>query len=250
MALPDRLPSVVREPGARNTSVAHGQFDAYLASALTGLDFDERKYLFEISDTVADVCAHNDIRLYEPRKVTDPVHHTTVPDVEVFRTDRRRVISSDLLIYLAHHPSTGAGQELVFAQEAIIPIVVVANIDTRISRMVTGIPGPLTLVRYDSITMLTEQLEQEITGLRPKLLQRRTALEELERQGVGARIKELREMRNMTRRQVSESTRIPDAFSADQLKEWEQSSDRLNNLSLTFLQEIAFALSVSVKDLV
>ncbi|WP_069764459.1 helix-turn-helix domain-containing protein [Streptomyces sp. LUP47B] len=249
MTLPDHLSSVYREPSIENSSVTRCRLDAYLASALTGLDSDERKYLFEISDTVADVCTYNDVRLYEPRKVTDPVHHTTVPDVEVFRTDRQRVINSDLLIYLAHHPSTGAGQELVFAQEAIVPIVVVAHIDTRISRMVTGIPGPLTLVRYDSIKQLMEQLGQAIIELRPKLLQRRTALEELEQHRVGTRIKELREQRNMTRRQVADATRIPDSFSADQLKEWEQSSDRLNNLTLAFLQEIAFALRVSVKDL-
>lgn len=250
MALPNHLPSVAQEPSVQNSQATQCRLDAYLASALTGLDSGERKYLFEISDAVAAVCAHNNVRLYEPRNVTDPVHHTTVPDSEVFRTDRHRVINSDLLIYLAHHPSTGAGQELVFAQESIIPILVVAHIDTRISRMVTGIPGPLTLVRYDSITQLTAQLDQEITELQPKLLQRRIALAELEQHRVGARIKELRELRNMTRRQVAESTRIPNAFSPEQLKQWEQSSDKVNNLSLTYLQEIASALSVSVKDLV
>lgn len=238
MHLPNHLPPV-----------AQCQLDAYLASALTGLDDDQRKDLFEISDAVAATCAGNNVRLYEPRKVTDPVHHTTVPDVEVFRTDRHRVINSDLLIYLAHHPSTGAGQELVFAQEAIVPIVVIAHIDTRISRMVTGIPGPLILVRYDSITQLTDRLEQEIVDLQPKLLQRRTALKELEEHRVGTRIRELRELRNMTRRQVAESTRIPDAFTPEQLQQWEQSSDKVNNLSLTHLQEIASALSVSIKDL-
>ncbi|MGW1715783.1 helix-turn-helix domain-containing protein [Streptomyces sp. NPDC002156] len=249
MTLPNHLPPVTQKPSAQNSQATQCHLDAYLASALTGLDANQRKYLFEISDAVAAACARNDVRLYEPRKVTDPVHHTTVPDVEVFRTDRHRVINSDILIYLAHHPSTGAGQELVFAQEAIVPILVVAHIDTRISRMVTGIPGPLTLVRYDSITQLTEQLDQEIADLQPKLLQRRIALEELELHRVGTRIKELRELRNMTRRQMAESTRIPNAFTPEQLKQWEQSSDKVNNLSLTYLQEIASALSVSIKDL-
>ena len=104
-------------------------------------------------------------------------------------------------------------------------------------------------MRYDSISRLEEQLNLEIAELRPKLLQRRTALAQLEQHRVGARIKELRELRNMTRRQVAESTRIPGAFSADQLRDWEQNSDRVNNLSLTYLQEIASALSVSIKDL-
>ncbi|MDX3752734.1 helix-turn-helix transcriptional regulator [Streptomyces sp. AK08-02] len=250
MALPNPLHPVAEEPNSQHSQATQCRLDAYLASALTGLDDDQRKYLFEISDAVATTCAGNNVRLYEPRKVTDPVHHTTVPDVEVFRTDRRRVINSDLLIYLAHHPSTGAGQELVFAQEAIVPILVVAHMDTRISRMVTGIPGPLTLVRYDTLTCLTERLEQEILDLQPKLLQRRIALAELEQPRVGTHIRELREARNMTHRQVAESTRIPNAFTPEQLRQWEQSSDRLNNLSLTQLQEIASALSVSIKDLV
>ncbi|MFJ3896323.1 MULTISPECIES: helix-turn-helix domain-containing protein [unclassified Streptomyces] len=250
MALPNPLPPVALEPNAPHAESDRCRFNAYLASALTGLDDEQRKQLFEISDAVAATCADNDVRLYEPRKVTDPVHHTAVPDVEVFRTDRHRVINSDLLIYLAHHPSTGAGQELVFAQEAIVPILVIAHINTRISRMVTGIPGPLTLVRYDSITRLTDRLAQELVDMEPKLLQRRIALAELEQHRVGTRIRELRESLNMTRRQVAESTRIPNAFTPEQLEQWEQNSDKVSNLSLTHLQEIASALSVSIKDLV
>jgi DNA-binding transcriptional regulator YiaG len=249
MSLPHHLSPAVREPGAENPAVTRRLLDAYLASALTGLDSEQRTHLFDISDTVAEVCLRHDVRLYEPRKVTDPVHHTSVPDVEVFRTDRHRVIRSDLLVYLAHHPSTGAGQELVFAQEAVVPILVIAHMDTRISRMVTGIPGPLTLVRYGSVAELSKRLDQEIGELRPQLLRRREAVERLDENRVGARMRALREQRGMTRRQVAEATRIPGAFGAEQLREWEQHSDRLNNLSLALLEEIAFALGVSVRDL-
>ncbi|GAA3774560.1 hypothetical protein GCM10023083_09430 [Streptomyces phyllanthi] len=89
-----------------------------------------------------------------------------------------------------------------------------------------------------------------IVELKSTLLQRKKVIQDLESHHVGTRIRELRIQRGMTHQQVTESTRIPNAFSVGQLKEWEQSSDRLNNLSLTLLREIAFALRVDVKDLV
>ena len=62
--------------------------DAYLACALTGLNADQRQLMFHLSDTVASVCEGLGITLYEPRKNTDPVHHSSVEDAEVFRVDR------------------------------------------------------------------------------------------------------------------------------------------------------------------
>ena len=69
---------------------------AYLASALTGLDPTQKALVVHLSDIVCLVCRSVDIDLYEPRKKTDPVHHTDVSDVDVFKIDRERVLKSDL----------------------------------------------------------------------------------------------------------------------------------------------------------
>src|SRR5437870_13121120 len=76
--------------------------NAYLASALTGLSSVEKALIVHLSDITSMVCRAVDIDLYEPRKNTDPVHHANVLDTDVFKIDRQRVVSSDLLIHLCH----------------------------------------------------------------------------------------------------------------------------------------------------
>ena len=76
---------------------------AYLACALTGVDADQRSLVFQISDSLSQICKKHSIDLYEPRKSTDPVHHPDMEDSEVFRKDRERVLGSDLLVFLGGH---------------------------------------------------------------------------------------------------------------------------------------------------
>src|ERR1044072_1932479 len=115
--------------------------EAYLACALTGLSSEQRQFVIHLSDTVAEVCRQLGINLYEPRKKTDPVHNPEVEDNEVFRIDKERVSGSELLIHLCHFPSTGAGEELIIANDALVPIILISHENNRVSRMITGIPG-------------------------------------------------------------------------------------------------------------
>lgn len=221
---------------------------AYLATALTGLARSAREEVFAVSDAVAAACRECGVVLYEPRKVTDPVHDPDIPDDEVFRLDQERVRRSDLLIYLADQPSTGAGQELVFAYEAMIPIVVVAHRDTRVSRMVTGIPGALVLVRYDGLPDLSRRLKSEISRMAPALVTRRAALHGHTRNRVGGRIRELRQSRGMSPEQLARRVGVASVTSAQVLR-WEQGSDLETNFSLVCLSQIAAALEVTAADL-
>ncbi|MFC1412225.1 XRE family transcriptional regulator [Streptacidiphilus sp. N1-12] len=236
-------PAVPGEPQAAE------QLQAYLASALTGLAAEAREQIFEISDVVAASCREHGIDLYEPRKITDPVHHPDVPDTEVFRLDRQRVVRSDLLVYLADQPSTGAGQELVFATEAMLPIIVVARSGLKVSRMVTGMPGSVQMVRYQGPDGLGKDLNSVLAELRPALLRRRSVLREYRAPGLGPRIRELRESRRMSYEDLVRAVRIPGFLSADQIRRWEEGGDLDNNLSILVLRELAAALGVGAADL-
>jgi DNA-binding transcriptional regulator YiaG len=222
--------------------------DAYLASALTGLSAGERLDVDRTSDAIARVCARCDIDLYEPRKVTDPVHDVAVPDTEVFRLDRERVLRADLLIYLAHYPSTGAGEELIFAHNAMVPTVLVAHRSTVISRMVTGIPGTIQ-VRYDDTAGLERDLADRLLALRPSLALRRSVFESHHQRTMGERIRRLRHSRNLTHGELAEAMRVPGSVSAEQLAQWESDSDLVNNLTFVQLRELATALDVKVTEL-
>lgn len=223
---------------------------AYLASALTGLSTEDRELIFDASDVVAEVCTARGIDLYEPRKITDPVHHPHIADAEVYRMDRQKVLRSDLLFYLAHKPSTGAGQELIFAQDAMIPVVVMAPENSAISRMVTGMPGQPIILRFKKLSDLKQALDMELVKLMPGIRSREQAVKGYRSNTVGSRIRQLREEKGLTPEDVERAARVPGYISALQIENWESGTDADNNMSLLCLRELAVALGVRVADLV
>jgi len=223
--------------------------DAYLATALTGLSEANRNRVFEISDAVANACRRAGIDLYEPRNSTDPVHHAHIPDSDVFRFDQQKVSAADLLLYVADFPSTGAGQELIIAGNSMVPIVAIAHESLKVSRMVTGMPGDFTLLRYSSIRSIEHFLAEKLCEMRPALERRKSALARNTENKIGARIRTVRRARDMTYEDVAAAFRIPNAITARQIEQCENASDFQNNLSVFFLRELAAALDVSIADL-
>lgn len=217
---------------------------AYLASALSGLDDTQRQLIFNLSDTVSVSCARYGIELYEPRKITDPVHHPDVPDAEVWALDKERVLASDLVIHLAHHPSTGAGEELAYAESNLVPIMLISHSGTRVSRMVTGIPAIKIHLRYTEPEELREELDRRLAEIRPLLEQRRLALGK-DQNVVGEKVRQLRESLGLTREEVATAAGID----ACELQRLEESADRVANWSLTKLRVIATVLRTTVSDL-
>lgn len=221
--------------------------NAYLACGLTGLAREQRQLIFHLSDTIAMLCRGQNIDLYEPRKNTDPVHHTDVEDTEVFRIDCERVLGADLLIYLCHYPSTGAGEELDIAYNALVPIILISHSGTRVSRMVTGIPAFKLEITYTEPEELRLQLRDRLLEIRPILEERKMAFSKHEANIVGDKIRELRETLGLTREEVARS--IPH-LTVDALRQIEESIDRHSNPSLMQLRQIATILKTTVADLV
>lgn len=222
------------------------QLKAYLASALTNLDSNQKMLIAHLSDLVNVVCRSVDIDLYEPRKKTDPVHNADVTDTEVFRIDRERVIGSDLVIHLCHFASTGAGEELAFAHEALVPIVLIARDNQSVSRMITGIPSLKIEIRYQEPEDMREMLETRLREIRPLLEQRRLARQEFSENIVGARIKELRLEASLSRGELARRVGLEEAG----LVWFEENVDTISNPSLTQLRLIATELKTTVAELV
>ena len=220
---------------------------AYLACALTGVDADQRSLVFQISDSLSQICKKHGIDLYEPRKSTDPVHHPDVEDSEVFRKDRERVLGSDLLVFLGHFPSTGAGQELDFAYSAMLPIVIISRSNDRVSRMVTGIPTLSIQIRYDDPEELRDRFDACLDTIKPIIEERKLAFSQHKQNIVGQRIRTLREQLGLTRKDVVVAM---DTLSGPDLKRLEESTDDLSNPSLVQLRRIAVVLKTTVADLV
>ena len=220
--------------------------NAYLASALTGLNATEKSLVIHLSDMVNLVCRSVDIDLYEPRKKTDPVHNADVPSSEVFHIDRERVVKSDLLVHLCHFPSTGAGEELAFAIEAHVPIVLIIHGNQNVSRMITGIPSFKVEIRYNEPEEMRQMLEERLREIRPLLEQRRLAKQEFSENIVGAKVKELRLEAALTPEQLADMV----GLDANSIREVEENVDTVSNPSLTTLRLIATALKTTVAELV
>jgi transcriptional regulator with XRE-family HTH domain len=218
----------------------------YLACALTGLNREQRMLVNHLSDLVSLVCKSVDIDLYEPRKKTDPVHNADVEATEVFHIDRERVISSDLLIHLAHFPSTGSGEELSFAYDALVPMVVIAHDSQSISRMITGIPSLKLEIRYQEPEDMREMLGIRLQEIRPVLEQRKLAKAEFSENIVGNKITELRLDASLSREQLASSV----GLTVDAIEHLEENVDTVSNPSLTQLRLLATSLKTTVAELV
>jgi transcriptional regulator with XRE-family HTH domain len=233
--------------GLQETTPARLPLGAYLASALTGLSDDQRRVVFGISDLISDVCEQNGISLYQPRKKTDPVLHAAVSPSEVYEWDKQTVLSSDLLIHLCHHPSTGAGEELEFAHAALLPILLVYPADLKVSRMVLGIPSLVIHVAYNNVEDLHAQLSDILFNFRPLLEERKLTLARYDVNIVGEKVRELRERLGLTRNDVANFSKH---FTEQILKNIEEKTDRDSNPSLIQLREIATILKTTVSELV
>ena len=221
--------------------------NAYLACALTGLEKDQRSLMFHLSDIVSTICDNHKVELYEPRKATDPVHHAEVSDTYVFNTDRERVLASDLLIHLSHYPSTGSGEELEFANSALLPMIIVSRSEDKVSRMITGIPSFKIHLEYSEPEELREKLDDCLTQIKPVLVERKLSFSEYDTNIVGDRIRSLREQIGLSRKDLANA--IP-TLTEQNIKQIEDNTDKISNPSLVQLRQIATVLKTTVADII
>lgn len=220
---------------------------AYIATALTSLSEADKQYITSLSDMVADICRELNIDPYQPhRGGTDPVLDKDVSADEVFRIDREKVLNSDLLIHLCDFASTGAGEELIFAHDALLPIALIMHADRKASRMILGIPSFKIEIRFTHLDELKTELRLRLGEIRPLLEERKMAYAEFGANLVGNRIRELREGLGLSREEVARLV----GLSEHGLKRLEESSDRIGNPTLLELRQLATVLRTTVADLV
>ena len=221
---------------------------AYISTPLTGLDERTRRSIAATVDVVKAVCGDPELALeaYFPGDHTDPIRDADVSPADVFRLDRERIKSSDVMLLVGQTPSTGVGQELNMALESLLPVVFLAPAGTPISRMARGVPSFTVELEYASNAQLRERLGRALQELRPRLQARRAALRELDANVTGAKIRAQRRRRGISRAQLAAAT----GLTIGGIELLEQSPDRESDPSLTQLRRVAAVLGVSVGDLV
>lgn len=227
------------------------EMDGYFSAALTGLTKDERERVDCIGRECQAVCSAMGIYLYLPGDHSDPISHAHLAKEDVHWMDRKMVAAdaADIFVMLCDKPSFGAGQELEIATNAMVPIILIYQDGTKVSRMVTGTPALKTELPFSDLGDLRSKLFTQLTTLKPALVSRKLAIKEnFDLNIVGTRVRTRREELALTRQEVASATKT--GMTAEFLARLEDSPDRVSNPSLLQLRALAHILKMSVTELV
>ncbi len=237
-----QLPAQPEQPIEEHTPVP---VRAYIACALTGLSESQRVSIDETLNVIEMTCKAKGVEFYEPRKISDPLLNPSLTPEQVYRMDRRNVLSSDVFIFLANEPSFGVGQELEIAGTALLPILSVALGEKSISRMVRGIPGRMYSVRYESGADLSDKLSQAIDILLPAMLERKRNMRENSNLSIGRNIHRLRLQTGLSAADLAANLGVPE----DEVKLLEECPDYLTNFSILQLKQVAKSLHTNLQNI-
>jgi hypothetical protein len=138
----------------RVTSALVGE--AYISGALTALEDAPRTKLFY--EVIAEIAEGAGLRAYLPHRVTDPVAAANIEPRTVYEIDRAHVTAARVVIAYAGIPSFGVGIEVELAREQRVPVIVVAERDRPVSRLLLGNPAVIEMVRFADLDGLRRAL--------------------------------------------------------------------------------------------
>ena len=137
--------------------------EAYISGALTALDDGPRTKLFY--ELLAEIAEAAGLRAYLPHRVTDPVAAAHLDPRSVYEIDRAHVTSAAVLIAYAGIPSFGVGIEVEVAREHAVPVIVVAERDRPISRLLLGNPAVVEVVKFADLDGLRHGLAAALAAV-------------------------------------------------------------------------------------
>jgi hypothetical protein len=143
------------------TPVAVGE--AYISGALTALDDAPRTKLFY--EILAEITEAAGLRAYLPHRVSDPVAAAHLDPRAVYEIDRAHVTSAAVVIAYAGIPSFGVGIEVELAREHAVPVIIVAERDRPISRLLLGNPAVVEVVKFTDLQGLRRALAAALAAV-------------------------------------------------------------------------------------
>jgi len=149
------------DEGTENATVAVGE--AYISGALTALEDAPRTKLFY--ELLAEIAETAGLRAYLPHRVTDPVAAAHLDPRSVYEIDRAHVTSAAVLIAYAGIPSFGVGIEVELAREHSVPVIVVAERERPISRLLLGNPAVVEVVKFGDLDGLRRTLRAALAAI-------------------------------------------------------------------------------------
>src|SRR5438067_5661128 len=137
--------------------------EAYISGALTALDDAPRTKLFY--EVLAEIAEASGLRAYLPHRVSDPATAAQLDPRAVYEIDRTHVTSAAVVIAYAGIPSFGVGIEVELAREHGVPVIIVAERDRPISRLLLGNPAVVELVKFADLDGLRRALAASLAAV-------------------------------------------------------------------------------------
>jgi hypothetical protein len=134
--------------------------EVYISGALTAIADGARARVFY--ELLAEIVSECGLRPYLPHQATDPVAAPDLDPRSVYEIDRARVSRSGLVIAYAGAPSFGVGIEVEIARERGVPVILVAERDRTVSRILLGSPAVVDVVRFTDLAALRQVLGEAI----------------------------------------------------------------------------------------
>jgi transcriptional regulator with XRE-family HTH domain/tRNA A-37 threonylcarbamoyl transferase component Bud32 len=220
---------------------------AYMAAALTGLGLRDREGITFVGHAMAEACKELNIYAHQPRKATDPILHKEIPAEAVYLLDRRRIISSDLVIGICNETSFGVGQEFEIAAAYGVPTLLVKREGVSVSRMVLG--SCLNMIDEPIEYTTPEDLKKRLVGTLKRhiddLRQRRELVGRDHGAQLGQRLRALRDKCGWSMEQAARRYGV----SPNAVRLIENNSDYFHNAGLVLISRIANVHNLSVVDL-
>ncbi|HET8569192.1 MAG TPA: hypothetical protein VFM93_09420 [Candidatus Limnocylindria bacterium] len=130
--------------------------EAYISGALTGAaDAAPLRLFYEV---LAEIASRAGLRPYLPHRATDPVAAAHLDARTVYEIDRAHVTGAAVLIGYAGVPSFGVGIEVELARQHGIPVILVAERERAVSRILLGDPAVVDVVRFADLEGLRRDL--------------------------------------------------------------------------------------------
>jgi hypothetical protein len=137
--------------------------EAYISGAVTVLDDAPRTKLFY--EVLAEIAEAAGLRAYLPHRVSDPVAAAHLDPRAIYEIDRAHVTGAAAVIAYAGIPSFGVGIEVEVAREHGVPVIVVAERDRPISRLLLGNPAVVEVVRFADLEGLRQTLAASLAAV-------------------------------------------------------------------------------------
>ncbi len=130
--------------------------EVYISGALSAPADGARTRVF--CDLLAEIVTACGLRPYLPQQAPDP----EVDPRSGYEIERARVARSALVIAYAGAPAFDVGIEVEIARERGIPVILVAERDRVVSRILLGSPAVVDVVRFTDLTALRLSLRDAI----------------------------------------------------------------------------------------